>query len=352
MKDNSLTMAVVSTVCHKISRGKFFLYDINAMRFNTRIFNCLFIVLLVSCERSVPTPTSGTFESMGTTITVFPYAAMPIVQDVFVLTDSQMSEWKEDSPLALINQHAGNKPVKVPQNLFHVIQRSLEIAEMTSGAFDPTWASLWELWKFDENHAVPSQEQVDALLPSVNWKNVLLNKNEQSVYLPRGNIGLGGIAKGVALDKAREVLLQQGFEDFMIIAGGQVLVQGLNGGKRWRVGIRDPEKSQAEYFAVLELTDTCVSTSGHYEKFFFEDGVRYHHIIDPRTGFPSEGVQSVTVISQDAALADALSTAFFIMETDEAIQLAEELSLVEAMIITSDGSIHQSSGFQLSLEIN
>lgn len=318
------------------------------MCLNTRIFNCFFIVLLASCGRPVPAPSSGTFESMGTTITVFPYAALPIVHDVFVLTESQMSEWKEDSPLSLINQHAGNMPVQVPQNLFHVIQRSLDIAEMTSGAFDPTWASLWELWKFDENHAVPSQEQVDALLPSVNWKNVLLNKNEQSVYLPLGNIGLGGIAKGVALDKARTVLLGQGLEDFMIVAGGQVLVHGSKNGQPWRVGIQDPEKEQTDYFAVLELTDTCVSTSGNYEKFFMKDGIRYHHIIDPKTGYPARGVQSVTVISQDAALADALSTALFVMGVEDGITLIESLSSVEALFIDENNVIHQSSGFTFS----
>jgi len=185
-------------------------------------------------------------------------------------------------------------------------------------------------------------------LPSVNWKNVLLNKNEQSVYLPLGNIGLGGIAKGVALDKARKVLLQQGFEDFMIVAGGQVLVHGSKNGQPWRVGIRDPEKEQTDYFAVLELTDTCVSTSGNYEKFFMKDGIRYHHIIDPKTGYPARGVQSVTVISQDATLADALSTALFVMGVEDGIRLIESVSNVEALFIDENNVIHQSSGFTFS----
>jgi len=319
------------------------------MRFNTRIFISLLLVLLTSCEQSAPHQKSGTFESMGTTITVLPYAAMPFVKDIFLLTDRQMSEWKKDSPLALINQHAGNKPVQVPQDLFRVLQRSLEIAEMTSGAFDPTWASLWEHWKFDDTHAVPSQEQINVLLPSVNWENILLNKEEQSVYLPLGNIGLGGIAKGVALDKARKVLLQQGFEDFMIVAGGQVLVHGSKNGQPWRVGIRDPEKEQTDYFAVLELTDTCVSTSGNYEKFFIKDDIRYHHIIDPKTGYPARGVQSVTVISQDATLADALSTALFVMGVEDGITLIESVSNAEALFIDDNNVIHQSSGFTFSI---
>jgi thiamine biosynthesis lipoprotein len=316
------------------------------MRFNTRIFISLLLVLLASCEQSAPHQKSGTFESMGTTITVLPYAAMPFVKDIFLLTDRQMSEWKKDSPLALINQHAGNKPVQVPQDLFRVLQRSLEIAEMTSGAFDPTWASLWEHWKFDDTHAVPSQEQINVLLPSVNWENILLNKEEQSVYLPLGNIGLGGIAKGVALDKAREVLLGQGFEDFMIVAGGQVLVHGFNDGKLWRVGLRDPERSQTDYFGILEISDTCISTSGNYENFFIKDGVRYHHIINPRTGFPAEGVQSVTVISSDATLADALSTALFVMGPEKGMQCINRIQHAEALMIDTNDTLFFSRNFE------
>jgi thiamine biosynthesis lipoprotein len=182
----------------------------------------------------------------------------------------------------------------------------------------------------------------------VNWEHVILDQEKNSVYLPFGNIGLGGIAKGVALDKARKVLFQNGFEDFMIVAGGQVLVHGFNNGKPWRVGIRDPEKEQTDYFAVLELTDTCASTSGNYEKFFIKDDIRYHHIIDPKTGYPARGVQSVTVISQDATLADALSTALFVMGVEDGITLIESVSNAEALFIDENNVIHQSSGFTFS----
>ncbi len=291
----------------------------------------------------------STQQIMGTPVSVTaPEEYHNLVFDIFRQVDKDMSEWKTNSPLTQVNNNAGIKPVQVPEDLFQTVQRSLEIAEMTLGTFDPTWAALWELWKFDGSNVVPPPEIVQNLLPLVNWQNVKLDETYLSVALPEGAmLGLGGIAKGVALDKARDALIKDGVKNFMLVAGGQVLVHGLNNGRPWRVGIRDPQKNQNEYFAVLELTDTCVATSGNYEKFFMKDRVRYHHIIDPRTGFPARGTKSVTVICKDATLADALSTAFFVLGADAAIQLARSLDGVETLIISDDNTIHQSSGFPL-----
>jgi thiamine biosynthesis lipoprotein len=287
---------------------------------------------------------------MGTSISVTaPSEQHELVFDIFRQVDNDMSEWKENSPLTQVNNAAGKEPFVVPEDLFKTVQRSLLIAETTSGAFDPTWASLWELWKFDGKNIVPSTEVVEAILPQVNWQKVRLNESASSVYLPKGAmLGLGGIAKGVALDLAREALIAKGVNDFMIVAGGQVLVNGLNNGRHWRVGIRDPEKEQDEYFAVLEVTDTCVSTSGNYEKFFFKDGVRYHHIIDPRTGFPAKDTVSVTVVCKDATLADALSTAMFVLGPVGAIELANKIEGVDALVIAENGDLSKSAGFPLN----
>ena len=293
--------------------------------------------------------TQTTQQIMGTSISVTaPSKHHELVFDIFRQVDNDMSEWKENSPLTNVNNAAGKEPVVVPTGLFKTVQRSLEIAEITSGAFDPTWASLWELWKFDGNNIVPSPEVVQEKLPQVNWQNVQLDESASSIYLPQGAmLGLGGIAKGVALDLARDALIAEGVKDFMIVAGGQVLVNGLKNGKPWRVGIRDPEKEQHEYFAILEVTDTCVSTSGNYEKFFIKDGVRYHHIIDPRTGFPARGTKSVTVISKDATLADALSTAMFVLGPQRAIELANNSRGLEALVIDHYGDFSKSAGFPL-----
>ena len=295
--------------------------------------------------------TQSTQQIMGTPITVTaPAQYHQVVFDIFRQVDNDMSEWKQYSPLTRVNLYAGKEPVEVPTDLLQTVQRSLEIAALTSGAFDPTWASLWKLWKFDGSNVIPSKEQVGELLPLVDWTSVLIDEKDNTMYLPNSNsmIGLGGIAKGVALDAASDALVTQGLKDFMITAGGQVLVHGSKNGQPWRVGIRDPEKEQTDYFAVLELTDTCVSTSGNYEKFFMKDGIRYHHIIDPKTGYPARGVQSVTVISQDATLADALSTALFVMGVKDGITLIESVSNVEALFIDDNNVIHQSSGFTFS----
>ena len=304
-------------------------------------------VSTLGCENNTEL-TQSTKNIMGTPISVTaPTGMHATVFEVFRQVDKDMSEWKPESPLTIVNQNAGVAAVQVPADLFQTLKKSIEIAQLTSGAFDPTWASLWKLWKFDGRNTVPTKAQVEVLLPQVDWKKVELDELTNTVFLtePSSMLGLGGIAKGVALDKARDALVAQGLKDFMIVAGGQVLVHGSKNGKPWRVGIRDPEKEQTDYFAVLELTDTCVSTSGNYEKFFMKDGIRYHHIIDPKTGYPARGVKSVTVISQDATLADALSTALFVMGVEDGLTLIESLSNAEALFIDESNAIHQSSGF-------
>ncbi|MDP7008284.1 MAG: FAD:protein FMN transferase [Phycisphaerales bacterium] len=303
---------------------------------------------LVSCSEKTPC-TQATKQIMGTQIQVTaPAYCHEIVFRIFEEVDQEMSEWKQHSPLTSVNKNAGKQPTVVPPELFDTVKRSLRIAELSEGAFDPTWASLWNLWKFDGTNFVPTQEQVDAILPTVSWRHVVLNAERTTITLPKGSmLGLGAIAKGVALDKARDALLALGEQNFMIVAGGQVLVHGRNNGRLWRIGIRDPEMSQNDYFAVLDSTDTCLSTSGNYEKFFIKDGVRYHHIIDPRTGFPARGTKSVTVICKDATLADALSTACFVLSPEQGISLCAQFENIEVLIIDSQGSTHQSKGFPL-----
>ncbi|MDP6693767.1 MAG: FAD:protein FMN transferase, partial [Phycisphaerales bacterium] len=205
--------------------------------------------------------TQSTHHIMGTPISVTATANKhQIVFNIFRQVDNDMSEWKQESPLTQVNNGAGIKAVQVPIELYQTVKRSLEIANLTLGCFDPTWATLWKLWRFDGREVVPSQEEVDKLLPLVNWESVVLDENERSIFLPTAGalLGLGGIAKGVALDLSRDALIAKGVNDFMIVAGGQVLVNGLKNGKPWRVGIRDPEKEQHEYFTVLEVTDTCI----------------------------------------------------------------------------------------------
>lgn len=286
--------------------------------------------------------TQSTESIMGTAITVTALAeAHNIVFDIFHDVDNKLSEWKQDALLSKVNNAAGKMPVEVPDDLFAAIQRSLTIAELTSGAFDPTWAALWEIWKFDGTNIVPTDSQLQQRLALVDWKAVTLDAEKGTIYLPYEGmmLGLGGVAKGVALDRARNALIQHGIRDFMIVAGGQVLVHGLNDGTPWRIGIRTPGEPQSEFMAVLEVSDLCVATSGDYEKFFEVDGVRYHHIIDPKTGKPARGVRSVTVISPDATLADALSTALFVMGPEKGMLCVNAIPSAEALFIDTNNQL-------------
>lgn len=275
---------------------------------------------------------------MGTTVHVQPEHAADTVQKVFERVDLEMSEWKEDSPLSNINRKAGISKVKCPEELVDAIQIALDISNLTSGSYDPTWACMWELWDF-KNPTLPSKQEINVRLPLMNWEKVKIEGNTVFLQEEGMMLGLGSIAKGVALNQARDVLLSKQIENFMLVVGGQVMV---NGSPRI-VGIRKPDGLANEFIAKVEITNTSISTSGDYEKYFELNGVRYHHIIDPQTGYPARGTKSVTVVSTDAALADALSTGLFVMGAERAIVLVNTLPGVETFIIDSEGNQFMSS---------
>lgn len=283
--------------------------------------------------------------------------AAGLAEEVFALfrgVDARMSEWKDTSPLAAVNREAGRRPVPVPADLRALVRRSMEIAALTGGAFDPTWAALWGLWDFRSPHPeVPAAADVAARAALVDHHRLLIDDAAGTVFLPEEGmkIGLGGIAKGHALDLSVDLLERRGVESFMLQAGGQVVARGRRGDRPWRIGIRDPLGGRDDAWASLDLEDASTSTSGDYESFFIHDGVRYHHILDPRTGWPSTTTRSVTVLSPDATLADALSTAFMVMPPEEAKTLAERLPNVEAVWITSHGEVLTTPGMNARLHL-
>ena len=281
---------------------------------------------------------------------------------IFRDVEARMSEWKESSPLSAVNRAAGGEPVPVPEELRRVLRRALDIARLTDGAFDPTWAALWGLWDFRAAEPrVPDAEEIARRAALVDWTRVEIDDSAETVRLaePGMVLGLGGIAKGWALDRAEEELRRRGFDSFLLTVGGQVMAGGLRhtdgghtGGRRpWRVGIRDPRGSPDDFFARVPVTDASLSTSGDYESFFVVDGVRYHHILDPRTGRPARGLRSATVISPDATLADALSTALMVMGRERGMALVEELPEVEAVLVDGAGEVTVSRGLKDRVEI-
>lgn len=285
-------------------------------------------------------------------------AAAEAVIALFQRLEQDLSEWREGSPLAEVNRRAGGEPVAVPPTLLDLVSRAVEIAERTGGAFDPTWAALWGLWDFRaEEPRVPDAEAIARQIELIDWRAIEIDREAGTLRLPeRGmKIGLGGIAKGYALDRAAELLRERGVNDFLIVAGGQVYAAGRRGDRRWRIGIRDPWGDPADAFALLELSGAeeggvSSSTSGDYESFFVLDGVRYHHVLDPRTGRPARGLRSATVVSPDATLADALSTALMVLGPERGLALAEDWGAAEAVLVGEDGELGITSGLAARLE--
>lgn len=262
--------------------------------------------------------------------------------------ESEMSEWREGTFVSKINQSAGSEAVIVPPELFHVISAARKVSELSGGAFDISWAAMRGLWKFTKGEErVPSPEEIAGKLQFLNYRDIELDEAKKSVFLKRQGmaIGLGGIAKGYAVDKAMDILVKQGITNAIIKAGGDMRIQGTNDGAPWDIGIQHP-RDKNKVLAVLHLSNISVSTSGDYERFFIKDGVLYHHIIDPETGMPARGCMSVTILAPDTMTSDALSTAVFVLGPEKGMQLIEGLPGIEGIIVDSNGKIHSSQGIE------
>jgi len=258
--------------------------------------------------------------------------------------DSSMSPFKDDSELSRLNRAAANKPVKVSKELFQLISQANRISEQTGGKFDITFASAGRL--YDYRKAIrPSDTELKQLLKAINYRHIQLNPRKRTIRFlhPQVYIDLGGIAKGHAVDQAIRILQQCGVKHALVSAGGDSRILGDKLGLPWMTGIRHPREKNG-FAVVLPLTNTAISTSGDYERYFIEDGVRYHHIISPESGRPADKARSVTILGKDATTTDALSTAIFVMGPGKGLQTIEQLPGIEAIIIDAAGKIHYTSG--------
>jgi len=259
-------------------------------------------------------------------------------------TDELMSTYKPESQLSQVNAHAHERPVQVDADIIEVVERALAMSKLSGGAFDITYASVGYLYDY-RAHQRPTDQQIAAALPGVDYRQVQVDREARTIrFLRKGvRIDLGGIAKGYAVDRSIEHLRKLGIEHAMVNAGGDTRLLGDRRGKPWVVGIRDP-RSEGRVVTRLPLEEEAISTSGDYERYFEEDGVRYHHILVPGTGKSARGVRSATVIGDDATLTDALSTTVFVLGVERGMRLIAGLKGVEAVVVDEQGRIYYSDG--------
>lgn len=271
--------------------------------------------------------------------------AIRLVNEEMHRIDRSMSTYKPDSEISRINRDAAKNPVTISAELLELIARGIEMSRLTHGAFDITYASVGQLYDFRAG-VRPDEKQIAATLPAINYQFVELDLVERTVFFARQGvrIDLGGIAKGYAVERGAGILRAQGIAHGLVSAGGDSRVLGDRRGAPWIVGVRDPRNSD-RVVARLPLIDEAISTSGDYERFFEEDGVRYHHIISPATGHSASEVRSVTIIGPDATMTDGLATSVFVMGVDNGLQLIDSLDDFEAVIVDQHGRLHRSGGF-------
>lgn len=262
-----------------------------------------------------------------------------------------VSEWIPTSDISRVNAAAGSGAgVIVAPETFALVAKSVEIGRLTGGAFDITFAPLGRIWDFKRTPpALPAADAIARARALVDYRKIRLDPAAHTVALadPGMSIGLGGIAQGYIADRVAEVIRSRDFADFVIDVSGDLRVDGRVGGRPWRVGIQDPRQRE-RVIATLPLADgVSVVTSGDYERYFDLGGRRYHHIMDPSTGYPAMECRSVTVVSTDTGIADALATGLFVLGAERGLALAERLPDVEALIVDAAGRMHATSGFLL-----
>lgn len=302
------------------------------------------------------------FSSMGSSFSISVVAKDPLSAERWMTMGMEeinrierlISSWDSSSETAAINQQAGKQSVKVSKELFELIQRANAIAKLTDGAFDISYASVDQLWDFNGQEARrPTVAALQASIAKIGYQQIEMNNEEYTVFLTRDGmkIGFGAIGKGYAADRVKSLLKTAGAPGGIVNASGDMAVWGEDhNGEPWKVGIVNP-MNKNRVFARFSLMDNAVVTSGDYERFLYLDGERYGHIINPRTGYPIQGVVSCTVFAPKAELADALATALFVMGTETGMAFVDQLPNISAIIIDDQGEIHSSKNILIDEEI-
>jgi FAD:protein FMN transferase len=261
--------------------------------------------------------------------------------------DDSMSTYKPTSEVSQVNDKAADGPMPISKELFDLLTTAKEYSVITEGAFDITYASVGYMYDFPK-HVRPNEQQIVKALPAVNYRHILLDPKNQTVQFSQKGvrIDLGGIAKGYSVDCGINVLKSLGVTRAFVSAGGDSRIIGDRFGKPWMVGIRDPRKGGDAVITRIPLVDAAISTSGDYERYFEEDGVRYHHIIDPHTGHSASKVRSATVIGPYATRTDGLSKTAFVLGPEKAMEIYNRIDDIDAIIVKLDGTVIHSKGLE------
>ncbi len=319
---------------------------------------CALAIFLTACAHPVPAEDSRTEFVLGTvcSIKLVQGGDDKTLDDVFArlrAIDDRMSANKDGTEIAAINKAAGlagpGGAVKVSDDTFYIISKALEYAKLTDGAFDPSVGPLVKLWNIgSEGATVPPAKSVAAAVKLIDWKKVALDAEAKTVRLAGTGmrIDLGAIAKGYAADECSRILHAHKVKAAIVDLGGNVLVFGRKkDGSPWKIGVQNPETNRGDYLGIVTGFDMTVVTSGIYERYFMQDGVRYHHILDTKTGFPVDnGLKSVTIITKSSIDADGLSTSVFALGLEKGFALVKSLKGVETVIIDTANRVWLSPG--------
>ncbi|MDG1330637.1 MAG: FAD:protein FMN transferase [Flavobacteriaceae bacterium] len=321
--------------------------------------NIILLLLLFSLSTSAQENFKRTLILMGSRFDITVVASNEkegneyIDSAIFEITriEKLISSWDLNSETSSINKHSGIKPIKVDKELFDLIERSIAISTLTNGAFDISYASMDRIWNYDGSmRKMPSDEEISNSIKKVGYQNISIDKEAQTVFLKlKGmKIGFGAIGKGYAADKAKALLIEKGVKAGIINASGDLNAWGKQAdGSDWMVAITNP-LNKNKVFSWLPINDSAIVTSGNYEKFISFDGIRYSHIIDPRTGYPSTGIISTSIMTSNAELADAISTSVFVMGVETGLDFINQLKGVDCIIIDEENKIHISNNIKLS----
>lgn len=316
------------------------------------------LLILFSMTVMAQQPYKRTLKLMGSRFDITVVANDSVAANIHIDTavaeisriEKLISSWDANSQTSEINRNSGIRPVKVDAELFELIERSIKLSRLTDGAFDITYASMDKIWKFDGSMTLmPSEKEINASVEKVGFQNIILDRENKTVFLKLEGmkIGFGAIGKGYAADKAKALLISKGVPAGIINASGDMNTWGKQpNGKEWKVAITNP-MNKNKVFALLPITDGAIVTSGDYEKYVSFNGKRYTHIIDPRTGYPTSGIISVTVFAPKAELADALATSVFVMGKEAGLDRINQLPGIECIIIDDKGNITRSKNIEI-----